>query len=107
MKKKSNFLRNFALISQLSINIMVPVFLCLLFGMWLDSLFQTSFLAVLFLILGVLGGGKSAYSIAMNSLRMEKKEEETPEEIVARYHREHDKGVCDDRVSQKNKSGSD
>ncbi|MDD6571617.1 MAG: AtpZ/AtpI family protein [Thermoflexaceae bacterium] len=104
MNKKKNFLRNFAMISQLSINILVPTFLCLLAGMWIDAKFETSYWSVILLIIGVLAGGKSAYDTAVNALRMEREEQEKPEDIVARYNSEHGKGVEKNEISEKNKS---
>lgn len=89
MNKKGNVLRNFALITQLSLNIIVPTLICLFIGMWIDRTFNTSCWAVVLLILGVLGGGRSAYGIAMNSLRMDEEQQEKPEDIVAKYNREH------------------
>lgn len=89
MNKNKSVLRNFALVTQLSLNIIVPAFLCLLIGMWLDRTFHVSYCAVVLLIFGVLGGGKSAYGIAMNSLKMDEKKQEKPEDIVAKYNREH------------------
>lgn len=89
MNKKKNVLRNFALVTQLSLNIIVPTLLCLLIGMWLDRTFGVSYWAVILLILGVLGGGKSAYDTAMNSLRMDEEKQEKPEDIVEKYNREH------------------
>lgn len=106
MKKNNNFLRNFAMISQLSINILVPTFLCLLLGIWIDSKLGTSYWSVVLLILGVLAGGKSAYVTAVNSLKMDQKEEK-PEDIVARYNSEHGKGAGNDEISKKNESGAD
>lgn len=101
MKKKNAVFRNITLISQLSINILVPTFLCLLAGMWLDSKLGTSFWAVILLVIGILSGGKSAYTIAMNSLKMDEEQEEKPEDIVARYNKEKGKGAVNERVSKK------
>lgn len=104
MNKKKNFLHNFVMISQLSINILVPTFLCLLAGMWIDSKLETSYWSVILLILGILAGGKSAYDAAVNSLRMDREKEEKPEDIVARYNSEHGKGVEKNEISEKSKS---
>lgn len=87
MNKNGNIFRNIVLITQLSINVMVPTFLCLFLGIWIDGKFNTS-TAVPLMILGILGGGKSAYTMAMNAITGEKKHQESPEEIVARINRE-------------------
>lgn len=82
-------LRNLALITQLSLNIIVPTLLCLLIGLWLDKTFQVSYWTVILLVLGVLGGGKSAYDTAMNSLKTDENKQNSPEDIVEKYNHEH------------------
>lgn len=89
MNKNKNVLRNFALVTQLSLNIIVPTLVCLFIGLWIDRTLSTSCWAVILLILGVLGGGRSAYKIAMDSLKMDADRQEKPEDIVAKYNREH------------------
>lgn len=89
MNKKNNVLRNIALITQLGLNIIVPSLVCLFLGMWIDDYFSVSCWAVILLILGVLGGGKSAYITAVNALKADEEKKEKPEDIVAKYNREH------------------
>lgn len=67
------------LISQLGINVMTPVFLCLIAGIWLDNRFDTWF-TIPFLILGILSGGLSAYKMAQSTIDKEKKELEKERE---------------------------
>lgn len=69
-------MRNFALISQLAINILVPTFLCLMLGLWLDDKLGTSWIAVVLLFFGIAAGGKSAYTMAVNTNKSTKKEED-------------------------------
>ena len=73
MKRKKSGLENLVLISQLGINVMTPVFLCLLAGIWLDDRFGTWF-TIPFLILGILAGGLSAYKMAKATIDKEKRE---------------------------------
>lgn len=89
MNKKNNVLRNIALVTQLGLNIIVPTLVCLFLGMWLDDCFSTSYWSVILLVLGLLGGGKSAYVTAVNALKTEEEKEEKPEDIVAKYNRKH------------------
>ncbi len=72
MKRKTNAYRNIVLVSQLSINMLVPIFLCLFLGLWLDEKFSTWFTVPL-LFLGFLAGGRNAYITAMNSIRYDEK----------------------------------
>lgn len=74
MKPKKHPYRNLVLISQLGIQVMVPVFLCLFAGVFLDNRFSTGFTVPL-LVLGILAGGRNAYILAMNSIDSDKKQE--------------------------------
>lgn len=71
LHRKKNGLENLVLISQLGINVMTPVFLCLIAGDWLDRKFGTS-LTVPLLIVGILAGGLSAYKMAKTTIDKEK-----------------------------------
>ncbi len=75
MKSGKHPYRNLVLITQLGIQIMVPIFMCLFLGIFLDSHFSAGFFTIVFLILGVLAGGRNAYILAMSSIEGEKKQE--------------------------------
>ena len=60
MKNDSKALRNIVLISQLAICVMVPTFLCLALGIWLDKRFGTWFTVPL-LFIGMAAGARNAY----------------------------------------------
>ncbi len=63
-KYKKEVFRNLSLITQLGLHVMVPIFLCVLVGVWIDKEFGLSTTVVL-LILGILAGGRNAYILAM------------------------------------------
>lgn len=67
MKYKKEVFRSLALISQLGISVMVPMFLCLAIGLFLDKQFNTWFTIPL-MILGILAGGRNAYILAKGVL---------------------------------------
>ena len=73
MRRKKSGLENLVLISQLGINVMTPVFLCLIAGIRLDDRFGTWF-TIPFLLLGILAGGLSAYKMAKAAIDKEKQE---------------------------------
>ena len=51
-----------ALFTQLAISMIVPIFICLFIGKWLDSLFHTGgIFLIIFLILGIGAGFRSIY----------------------------------------------
>lgn len=71
--KKSVF-RSLSLISQLAIHVMVPTFLCLAVGLYIDSKFSTWF-SVPLLFLGILAGGRNAYVLAKGVINENSKDE--------------------------------
>ena len=79
LRRKKSGLENLVLISQLGINVMTSVFLCLMAGYWLDRQFGTS-LILPFLIIGILAGGMSAYKMAKHTIDKEKAEIERERE---------------------------
>lgn len=78
-------MKNLVLISQLAIHVLVPTFLCLMIGLWLDGRFGTGYLSLAGLALGILAGGRNAYLMAMNSVS--EKKEEDPQAIVDRVNK--------------------
>lgn len=76
MKSGKHTYRNLVLISQLGIQVMVPIFLCLFAGIFLDEHFSAGCFTIIFLTLGFLAGGRNAYLLAMSSIEGEKKREE-------------------------------
>ncbi len=81
MNSKASALRNIVLISQVSMSVMVPTFLMLALGLWLDGKFGTWFTVPL-LFLGMAGGLRSAYVLVKSVIdreeyqRQKKQEEE-------------------------------
>lgn len=71
--------RNFILISQVSISILVPTFGCLALGVWLDDRFGTWFTLPL-LILGMAAGARNAYALVMGIVRKEERLEREKQE---------------------------
>ena len=53
-------LKMLALISQLALSMMVPIFLCVYLGYYIDEKFHTSFFIPL-MILGILAGVRNCY----------------------------------------------
>ena len=80
MKNNGKALRNIVLISQLAICVMVPTFICLALGIWLDKIFGTWF-SVPLLFIGMAAGARNAYVLAMNTVRQEKAKKDKAEEI--------------------------
>lgn len=66
-------LRSLTLISQLGVSVMVPVFMCLGIGLFIDKRFDTS-TTVWLLFLGIAAGGRNAYILARQVLNENAKE---------------------------------
>ena len=95
MSSNGSQYRNIILISQISICVMVPMFLCLALGLWLDNKFGTWFTVPL-LLLGSAAGARNAYVLAINTVKQEerrrqKKQEEHIQELIARKKAEEDR----------------
>ncbi|MDR1771663.1 MAG: AtpZ/AtpI family protein [Hungatella sp.] len=74
MRHKKSVMRSFMMVTQLGISVMVPVFVCILAGYYIDRYAGTK-LTLLFLFLGFLAGGLNAYKLAKSTLAMNEREE--------------------------------
>jgi len=74
VKYKKEVYRSLSVITQLGISVMVPIFLCLMLGIWLDKKFSTWF-TIPILVLGILAGGRNAYIMAKGVLNENSKDE--------------------------------
>lgn len=74
MKYKKSVYRNFALISQLGISVIVPIGLCIFIGVLIDKKLNSNFIIPL-IFLGIAAGARNAYRIAMASVKEEKKDD--------------------------------
>lgn len=91
MKKRSDnieIVKAFSMVLQLGISIMVPIALCLFVGYELDKFFETGFITVIFVFLGMAAGIKSVYTITKGfyskDLEREKKEQQYYDELYCR-----------------------
>ncbi len=65
MKYKGSVYKAFALITQLGINMLVPVFLCAFIGLYLEKKFSIP-VVIPFFILGSLAGFRNVYKTVRN-----------------------------------------
>ena len=73
MKYKKSVYRSLAMVTQLGFCVLTPVFLGIFAGSYLDSRYGTH-LTLVFLILGVLGGGRGAYAMVKRLIDQDAKE---------------------------------
>lgn len=63
MGYKKQVFRSLAMVTQLGLSVMTPIFLCIFAGCWVDNHFGTK-TTIFFLLLGVLAGGQCGYHMA-------------------------------------------
>jgi F0F1-type ATP synthase assembly protein I len=70
MKRKNSYdksvYRSLALISQFSINMLVPICLMTALGIFLDKKLETSYWVVVLFFVGAIAGGQNVYRMAKN-----------------------------------------
>ena len=64
MKYSKNVVRSLTLITQFSINMLVPVMLCTFLGIFLDRIFSTSFIVIILFFVGALAGFTNIFRLA-------------------------------------------
>ncbi|HKM20659.1 MAG TPA: AtpZ/AtpI family protein [Lachnospiraceae bacterium] len=64
MKYKKNVYQSLILITQFSINMLVPIFLCTFLGIFLDKMFHTSFIVIILFFMGAMAGFRNVYIFA-------------------------------------------
>lgn len=73
MKYNKTVFKIIGLISQLSVSIVVPIFMCTFLGVFLEEKFSIS-ITVLLIILGVLAGGRNAYILLKQAVETMKED---------------------------------
>ncbi|GAA6448061.1 hypothetical protein K170097C1_64520 [Hungatella effluvii] len=71
------------MVTQLGLSVMVPVFVCILAGSWIDRHAGTN-LTIFLMFLGFLAGGWNGYKVAMTTLRMNEQEEKKEDQEARR-----------------------
>lgn len=74
MKDKRQVFRSLAMVTQLGISVMTPVFLCIFAGCWVDTHFKTKTL-LFFVIIGVLAGGRCGWQMVKMTVAAGEKED--------------------------------
>lgn len=64
MKKSNNVVKSLTMITQFSINMLVPIGLCVFVGIGLDRLFSTSFIVIILFFVGALAGFTNIFRLA-------------------------------------------
>ena len=76
MAKKGGIARSFMMISQISISMLVPIFLCLFFGIKLNEWLDTVYFVPVFLFLGMGAAVRNVYQLTKSFYAKDKKRED-------------------------------
>lgn len=71
MKYKKNVYQSFVMIMQFGLNMIVPILICTVIGVWLGRKFDQMLLALPFFIVGALAGANSCYRMAKKIFEQE------------------------------------
>ena len=80
VSQRKEVVRSFMLISHLGLTVMVPIFMCVIAGIFIDKRFGTSTLVWL-LFLGIAAGMRNAYLLLKGVLDENVKEREKAEKL--------------------------
>jgi len=76
MAKKGGIAKSFMMISQISISMLVPIFLCLFFGIKLNEWLDTVWFVPVFLLLGMGASIRNVYHLTKGFYAKDKKRED-------------------------------
>lgn len=75
-KSGKGIARGIAMITQIGISVIVPVFLCVYAGVWLDKRFDTGFWTIVLMILGILAAFRNIYLMTRSFYAKDKQRED-------------------------------
>lgn len=76
MGKKGGIVRSFMMVSQIGISMLVPIFLCLFFGIKLNEWLDTVYCVPIFLFLGIGAAIRNVYQLTRSFYAKDKKRED-------------------------------
>lgn len=60
---KKSVYQSLVLLSQFSINMVVPIAMCCAVGIWLDNQFHTAWITIVLFFIGAIAGGQNIYRL--------------------------------------------
>lgn len=75
-KHNRDVVRALMLITQLGLNMLVPVVLCFFIGLWLDKWLGTGCFLIIFIILGVLAAFRNMFASTKSLVKGERERED-------------------------------
>lgn len=74
MKKKRSVFQAFTMVIQFGVNMIVPIVMCTLFGVWLENKFHMPIITVPLFLMGALAGFRNIFIMAKKIYQDDKKE---------------------------------
>ena len=71
MKYKKNVYQSIAMITQFGINMIVPIFMCTLLGVYIGKIFDRMIIVIPLFIIGALAGFRNVYIMAKKIFEQE------------------------------------
>lgn len=71
MKYKKNVYQSFTMVAQFGFNMIVPILMCTMFGVYLGRKLDMMFIVIPFFIAGALAGFRNCYSMAKKIFQQE------------------------------------
>ena len=76
MKSDKGIVKGIVMITQIGISVLVPIFLCLFVGKWLDGLFHTSYITLIGIALGIITAFRNIYKLTKQFYAKDKANED-------------------------------
>ena len=73
MKNKKKVFQAFTMVIQFSLNMLVPIIMCTLFGVWIGKKIHVPIITVLFFFMGAFAGFRNIYIMAKKIYQDDKK----------------------------------
>ena len=76
MKKKNAWVRGLLMVTQIGITMLVPIFLCLFLGVFLNDAFDTVYAVPVLLVLGIAASFRNTYYLTKGFYAKQKRKED-------------------------------
>lgn len=90
-KENRKLVKTLVLITQLGLNVLVTIFICVWFGSFLDEKLGTGFLMIIFLFLGILAAYRNAYVMTKSFYAKDKQREDREQAYFDNLKKEREK----------------
>ncbi len=93
------------MVTQVGITMMVPIFLCVFVGRWLDDFFQTDYLFIIFVLLGVFAAFRNVYLLMRKFYAKDLEKEDAQLRYFAKLKEEGDRAREERKQEETKKAG--